>query len=66
MSPSLPNQPHNLINSNSSQALTKASTTTIAARLSAMRKLVATPDADQVRGRIQPDRQSPIWCWLVD
>jgi hypothetical protein len=22
--------------------------------------------AAQVRGRIQPDRQSPIWCWLVD
>jgi hypothetical protein len=30
-----------------------------AVRLSAVR-------AAQVRGRIQPDRQSPIWCWLVD
>jgi hypothetical protein len=22
--------------------------------------------AAQVRGRIQPDRQSPLWYWLVD
>jgi hypothetical protein len=22
--------------------------------------------AAQVRGRIQLDRQSPVWCWLVD
>ena len=22
--------------------------------------------AARIKGRIQPDRQSPIWCWLVD